>query len=203
VFGRAIAEATRAWLAQLRGDLEESETTGEKARALFAEIGFAAWEASAMYHLARVVWARGDLPRAEKLLRDSVRMLKGIGDRAHLCEAQRTLAQLLVDKGEVAEAERVAHEARESVGHEDRASVSTTKLALGVVRAAQGRDDEAEALMREALRDMRAFGLRAVEREVLLALVDFYRDRGRDDEVPPLEERLAELVSGSKTARIA
>jgi class 3 adenylate cyclase/tetratricopeptide (TPR) repeat protein len=203
VFGRAIAEATRAWLAQLRGDLEESETTGEKARALFAEIGFAAWEASAMYHLARVVWARGDLSRAEKLLRDSVRMLKGIGDRAHLCEAQRTLAQLLVEKGDVTEAERVAHEARESVGPEDRASLSTTKLALGIVRAAQGRDAEAEELMREALEGLREFDLRAGEREVLLVLADFYRERGRDDDVAPLEERLAELASGSKTARMA
>jgi ATP/maltotriose-dependent transcriptional regulator MalT len=156
-----------------------------------------------MYHLARVVWARGDLSRAEKLLRDSVRMLKGIGDRAHLCEAQRTLAQLLVEKGDVTEAERVAHEARESVGPEDRASLSTTKLALGIVRAAQGRDAEAEELMREALEGLREFDLRAGEREVLLVLADFYRERGRDDDVAPLEERLAELASGSKTARMA
>src|SRR5262249_16905495 len=64
-------------------------------------------------------------------------------------------------------------------------------------------DAEAEELIREALEGLRAFDLRAGEREALVVLVDFYRDRGRDDEVPPLEERLAELASGSKAGRVA
>ena len=152
--------------------------------------------------LARTALAEGDLDRAEKLLRDSVRTLKGLHDRGSLCEAQRLLAMVLVRKGRLDEAERFALEARETVGPEDRVSLSTTKLALGVVRAAQGRDGEAEELLGESADALAAYGLRAPERDVLYHLVEFLRERGRDDEAAPYEARYAEL-SPSSTAPIA
>ena len=54
-------------------------------------------------------------------------MLKGFDDRGSLCEAQRALAMMLL-RGRVDAAERFALEARETVGHEDRVSISTTKF---------------------------------------------------------------------------
>ena len=53
-------------------------------------------------------------------------------------------------QGRIDEAERFALEARETVGPHDVTSLATTTMALGLVRAAQGRDDEAEELLREA-----------------------------------------------------
>ena len=152
--------------------------------------------------IARAAIGEGDLDRAEKLLRDSVRTLKGLHDRASLCEAQRILAMLLVRKGRLDEAERFALEGRETVGPEDRVSLSTTKLALGVVRAAQGRDAEAELLLRDAADALGASGLRAPEREALHHLIEFLRERGRDDEAVPYEALCAELAPRS-TAQIA
>ena len=134
-------------------------------------------------NLGRTAVAQGDLERGEKLLRDSERALKGLGGRGQLCEAQRALAQVLVRVGRLEEAERFALEARETVGPEDRVSGSTTKIALAEVRAAQGRDAEAEALFREALEGLEFFGFRASERQALENAIDFYRSRGRDDEV--------------------
>ena len=76
-------------------------------------------------------------------------------------------------------------------------SGSTTKIALAEVRAAQGRDAEAEALFREALESLEFFGFRAMERAALENAIDFFRERGRDDEVARYEDRRAELLPSS------
>jgi hypothetical protein len=76
-------------------------------------------------------------------------------------------------------------------------SLSTTKLALGVVRAAQGRHEEAEPLLREAVDGLEAFQMYSPEREALRLLAGFLRDRGRDDEAAAYEERLVELLARS------
>ena len=105
-------------------------------------------------------------------------------------------------QGRAAEAEQFALEARETVGPEDRVSLSTTKMALGVVRSAQGRDDEAEELLRAAVEELSPSVFRIAELEALTELVRFYRDRGRDEEASAYDARLAELSSRS-TAPIA
>ena len=151
--------------------------------------------------IARSVAAQGDLARAETLMLEAARMMKGLKDRARLCEAQRSLAELYIRLGRLDEAERYALEARESVGPDDRVSISTTKLSLGLVRAAQGRDDEAEALMEEAIDEMRRNDQPALERWALRRLVEFHRSRGREDAALPYDERLAELTPS--TAPIA
>ena len=104
--------------------------------------------------------------------------------------------------GRLEEAERLALEARESVGPEDRVSLSTTKASLAAVRAAQGRDEEAEHLLRGAVDELERHQLRAIERWALRRLVAFYRERDRDDDAAAYDARLAEL-SPSSTAPIA
>jgi tetratricopeptide (TPR) repeat protein len=201
-FSRGNAFAVRGSLEVHRCNYAEAEVAYAAARELFGEIGNALREASMTLNIGRAVVAQGDLERGEKLLRDSERALKGLGGRGQLCEAQRALAQVLVRLGRLEEAERFALEARETVGPEDRMSGPTTKIALAEVRAAQGRDAEAEALFREALEGLELFGFRASERQALESVIDFYRERGRDDEVARYEARRAEL-SPSSTAEMA
>jgi hypothetical protein len=76
---------------------------------------------------------------------------------------------------------------------------------LGQVRAAQGRDEEAEELFREALATVADTDFRAIEHEVLEPYAQFLRDRGRDDEADRLDERRAELfpAAAKSSARIA
>jgi len=52
-------------------------------------------------------------------------------------------------------------------------SVSTTKLGLAVVRAAQGRDEEAEALLHEAIEGFALYDMRALEHWALRYLAEF------------------------------
>ena len=98
---------------------------------------------------------------------------------------------VLVEQGRLDEAERFALEARETVGPDDRVSTSTTKLALGIVRGAQKRDDEAERLLREAVEGFALYELRALEHWALRYLAEFLRARGREDEAVGLRERAA------------
>ena len=194
IVGRALAWAARGTLENWRGNDAEAEVAFTAAHDLYAEIGNKAQEASMALSIARHVAAQGDLARAEKLMLEAVRTLKGLGDRSRLCEAQRSLAEVYVRLGRLEEAERYALQARESVGLDDLTSISTTKLSLGVVRAAQGRDDEAAELMHEAVADARCTGQRALERWALGKVIEFHRSRGQEDAAQPYEDRLAELA---------
>jgi class 3 adenylate cyclase len=203
VRARAAALAQSGSLHMIRDELDAAAVDYEEAARLFAEIADAQSAAHSRMMLGRVAMRRGDDALAERLYREAIRNLKAVGDRAFLCEAQRRLAQLLLARGRIEEAEALAVSARETVGPEDAASVVTTKMALGTVRAAQGRDDEAEELLREAV--AASDGLKLFAIEPLKTLAQFLRDRGRVEEAAPFEERWAELspVEAKSAARMA
>jgi class 3 adenylate cyclase/tetratricopeptide (TPR) repeat protein len=200
VVGRGWVFLTWTRIYLLRGNVEQAEAASQESVRLFSEAG-AAWGAARALTLAAwTAWAAGDLVKAEKRFRESIRTLKPLGDRAALCESQRGLAQLLVELGRLDEAERYALEARETVGPTDVTSLSTTNIALGIVRAAQGRDLEAEALLRDAVDTVGKTDFREVELEALASLVQFLRARGRDEEAEVIEARCEELLPAWNSA---
>ena len=88
----------------------------------------------------------------------------------------------MLAKGHVEEAERWALSAVETVGMQDTMSRSNVRMVLGMVRAAQGRDEEAELLLRDAIDSLAATDYRNSEPEPLAAYARFLRSRGRDEE---------------------
>jgi class 3 adenylate cyclase/tetratricopeptide (TPR) repeat protein len=182
-----------------RRELNDAEAALEAAREHLAEAG-AAWGLGRTIHFsAWVARHKGEPVRAERLFRESIRILAPLEDRSTLCESQRGLAELLLAEGRVDEAERFALAARETVGPEDVTSLSTTVSTLGLVRAAQGRDEEAEPLLREAFDIVSETEHRMQQRDALDALAQFLRERGREDEAAELATRrervLAEAAS--------
>jgi ATP/maltotriose-dependent transcriptional regulator MalT len=111
----------------------------------------------------------------------------------------------LLLRGRIEEAERFALDARETVGPLDVTSRATTAGSLAQVRAAQGHDEEAEALFREALAMVADTDFRSIEYEVLGPFAQFLRERGREDEAERLEERRDALLPAAEksSARIA
>jgi class 3 adenylate cyclase/tetratricopeptide (TPR) repeat protein len=197
--GRALRFAGQLHLQ--RRELDDAQAALEAAREHLAEAG-AAWALGRTLNFA--AWTaryKGDAARAERLFRESIRILAPLEDRATLCETQRGLAELLLAQSRVDEAERFALAARETVSPHDVSSLATTTMSLGLVRAAQGRDDEAEELLRRAYDTIAATEHRKIQCETLQALVGFLRDRGRDDEADELDARrdgvLAEAASAA------
>jgi tetratricopeptide (TPR) repeat protein len=190
---RAWALYTQSRISELQGDLDQAERAADEAREAFAQAGVSWGFGRVLNRLGWIARKRGDLKASERWFREAIQVMKGIEDRGTLCESQRALAQLLVQLGRLEEAEQLALEARKTVGRHDQASRATTRMALGIVRAAQGRDEEAETLLREALEVIERTDARLVCREVLEALVDFLRDRGREADVARYEAELVEL----------
>jgi class 3 adenylate cyclase/tetratricopeptide (TPR) repeat protein len=131
--------------------LDEAETAFREGLAAFDEIGAAGRAGWTATMLGALEGKRGNLERAEDVLRDAVRRLRATQERGFLVEAERELAETLVRAGKVTEAEQIAEHAHRTVGRKDVWSHASTLHALGLVRAAQGRPDEAEELLQEAL----------------------------------------------------
>jgi tetratricopeptide (TPR) repeat protein len=199
IVGRGVAFRFRGVLHLERGELDEAESVLDESIALLIEAD-AAWSVGrAMNYAAWAAWRKGKHARAEKLFRESIRILKPIEDRTTLCESQRGLAELLVDLGRIDEAETFALAGRETVGPHDAASIASTTAALAVVRAAQGREDEAEQLFREALEGLEGTGFKRNQLELTGRLASFLRERGRADEAgayeaPPAEPTPAQVA---------
>ena len=210
----ALAESSgslsaAAWVARVRGSIhlrrgsfDEAAREFRAARELFDEIGATSDAGRTQQLEGLAVWQGGEPERAEQLVREAVRTLLSLQERAKVIEAQRTLAELVLAKGHVEEAERWALSAVETVGMQDTMSRSNVRMVLGMVRAAQGRDDEAELLLRDAIDSLAATDYRNSEPEPLAAYARFLRSRGRDEEARQVEERLAELLEPEGAARI-
>jgi tetratricopeptide (TPR) repeat protein len=161
--------------------------------------------AAALLNLGWVARQQGDLKRSEKLFREALRITSARGDHGLVPDYQAALATTLADLGKVDEGERLALEARANAVPEDTSCQIFALTALGAIRAAQGRDNEAEELLRSAISlaegsDYKLFELHPLER-----LADVLRGRGREDEAAVYEARMAELVASepARTERIA
>jgi class 3 adenylate cyclase/tetratricopeptide (TPR) repeat protein len=206
---KALAHAFKqsGELHAFRGRHEEALADFGRARDLFAEVGSATSLAHSILRIGRLVARRGDTAEAERLFRESIRILQPTEDRGTLCEVQRSLAEILLEQGKIDAAEVYALKAVETTGPLDVSSQATTRKTLAMVRAAQGRDDEAEVLFREAIDLLERSEYTRFLSEPLKAIIQFLEERGRVEDVIGFEERLSELRAGAvpeeTAARIA
>jgi ATP/maltotriose-dependent transcriptional regulator MalT len=148
---KAFMLATRARRSMELDDFPAAESDLRESLEAFAETGAAGREGWAMGNLGTVHHLRGDVALAEQTLREAVNRLRRTHEQGFLVEAERQLAEVLVAQGKVAEAERLVTGAQRRVGREDAWTRASILHALGLVRAAQGRTDEADAAFSDAL----------------------------------------------------
>jgi class 3 adenylate cyclase/tetratricopeptide (TPR) repeat protein len=194
IVARASAAQSKGGLHRVRGEYEEAEGWLTKALDLYREAASVSEIAWTSRVLGQLAWTTGNPAKAEKLFRESIRLLAPMQERGTLCESQRLLAQLLLAEGRIDEAEKYALAARETVSAEDITSRATTRIALGQVRAAQSRDEEAEVLFREAFEILSDGEHCRILLDVVPPYADFLRERGRAVDATELEARLAERV---------
>jgi len=194
IVARAAGAQSKGNLLRVRGEYEQAEGWFTKALDLYREAADVSEIAWTSRQLGLLAWETGNPAKAEKMFRESIRLLAPMRERGTLCESQRYLAQLLLDEGRIDEAEKYALAARETVGAEDIVSRATTRVALGQVRAAQGRNEEAETLFSEALEIVSGAELCRILLDVLPPYAEFLRGLDREAEAVELDARLAERV---------
>ena len=132
-------------------ETDEAERYYRQALEIFDEIGAAGRYGWTLSNLGSIYRQGGDLPLAEKTLREAVRRLRITHEQGFLAEAERGLAEVLVERGKVDEADRLVAEAERRVGRGDVWTSASLLHARGLVLAAQGRTDDAETAFLAAL----------------------------------------------------
>jgi class 3 adenylate cyclase/tetratricopeptide (TPR) repeat protein len=133
------------------GQFDEAEGHLLEALHLFRDMGAAGGYGWTLTNLGAFYEERRDVALAEKTFRDAVSGLRGTHEQGYLVEAERRLAEVLVKQGKIDEADRVVTAAQRRVGREDVWTQASMLHASGLVRAAQGRTDEALAAFSRAL----------------------------------------------------
>lgn len=134
---------------------------------------------SALETLAELELMRGRPAAAIPLAERAVALWEEVGHRGFLPEAERRLAEALLDLADYAGAERHALRAVETRLADDWYTVASTTMALGRVRDAQGRGDEAEVLLKEAITVIERGDYRTQYWLFYLPMGEFYLRRGR------------------------
>ena len=195
-WGRLLAEAgelaergpsrlTRARVDRSLGSFLSLAESGDQAEELLRsaanvleEFGDRQSHYVALIHLGDMYGGRDQWAEALELYeRGLEQVLEHVGFRP---EAQRRVAQAHLELGNVAEADRVAQAAVAVTGKGDYATLSSTRMVLGLVREAQGKLDEAEQLLREAMSTIGRTDYNPWEEQ--LALAEFLLRRGRTAE---------------------
>ncbi|HEX2428041.1 MAG TPA: tetratricopeptide repeat protein, partial [Gaiellaceae bacterium] len=206
VRARLSATLAYAWFLRVKGELDAAETMMEEARATAEEFGMEPVMANALMKLGWVARQKGDPKRSEKLFREALRITVSRGDRGLVPDFQAALATTLADLGKIDEGERLALDARAHAVPEDTSCRIFAATALAAIRAAQGRDDDAEQIFLSAIADARDSNLKLFELHPLANLTEFLRARGRDEDAAVYEARIAELSAeetDSRAERIA
>src|SRR3954447_13052214 len=174
---RGDALVRRAQLEVEQGRFADATASAEEAKGHFQEIGSSAEIGWTLAVLGEIALAAGRPDEAEAPLREALRVLSSIGHAGSVVEAQRQLADVMLARGRTDEAERYALAANETVGREDAWSRALAVSSLGLVRAAQSRFDEGEALLAKASAIAEPTGYNTLKRRVQRRVEAFERGR--------------------------
>jgi predicted ATPase/class 3 adenylate cyclase len=112
----------------------------------------------ALIEVGRLAYARGDFATAEKILRESLRVCRQIGDRRWLARASNTLGNVLRDGSKLDEATIVLEESLRHY-HEAKLSIAPALYQLGLLARQKGDLAQARSLLTDAARSAQDSGL--------------------------------------------
>jgi class 3 adenylate cyclase/tetratricopeptide (TPR) repeat protein len=175
---RARVERALGTFLSRTGSEDEARLLLEGAAPVLEEFGDAEESHTAHLFLGDIELRRG---RPNEALVEYERALSAVVDHVgYGPEVKRRKAFAMLELGDVPGALRVAEDAAASTGKDDWATVAVTRTVLGLVREAEGRLDEAESLLREAIEINSRTDFSPMDEEI--ALAEFLLRRGRTAE---------------------
>lgn len=148
---QAVVQLCLAQLRAMHGEFDAARALCETARGIFEELGWSVLAASTSTDEAPVEILAGDLAAAEAALRRDHAALLALGETYLRSTVAGLLAHVLVERGEVVEARRIALEVSELAGSDDVDAQVLWRSALARAEALRGEHDRAMELADEAI----------------------------------------------------
>jgi class 3 adenylate cyclase/tetratricopeptide (TPR) repeat protein len=176
----------QATLDMLSDNLEQAARELQEAVAVEEHEGFAT--IFLQRSLAECLTRAGRLGEADTVLEDALKRSEETGELWNRCELIAKRAVLAARRGDLEAAERYVRQARETAVPDDLSAAVECNWALAEFRAAQGRDDEADAAYRRSM----AVGMAYYDvlEEVDFSFARFLVSRGRGSEAVPVLDRI-------------
>ena len=167
----------------------------EDARAIYRDLGLTMrWAGTAIADgLGSLVV--GEPKRAERVLREALDLLEGMGEKGYFSTIAYYLAEALLGQGRPAEAEELTRFSEATTAPDDIASLVGWRRTRALALAARGAFDEAETLARESIDLARRSDSVMQLADVALALAMVLERMGRIDEAVPEALRAADLYA--------
>ena len=176
------------------GDLAEAEDTLRQYEVAAREAGSVQHNISALRHLGyTLVYAR-KYPEAAEALDQALDLSETSGERWNRSELLGLRARAALELADLESADKFIERALSSLRDRDLTAISEVHDHLGLIRAAQGRDSEAEAALRRSVQVVAATEYNSTKATAALDLAKFLADRGRLDEAKALCDEYAELT---------
>ncbi len=173
-------------LARLRGSPIQAERILLQALEVAEDVG-AVWESiSVRRNLGIALIDMGRYAEADAVLERALHDSEETGERWHRAELLSRRALAAIGRQDLEAAERHAQLALDARIEGDHSSDFESHYALGQVRAAQGRDAEAESAFQHALRAVEGRGYSAPTAQFSIGIARFLAERGRMAEAKPL-----------------
>jgi class 3 adenylate cyclase/tetratricopeptide (TPR) repeat protein len=148
----AWSSADLGRLHAMKGEVELARELWSDGRQVYVDAGLLLSAASFAQGGAQIAFRAGDLHSEEALLRDSLEILEGIGERAFYSTQALQLAECLYRAGaDVREIEALCAKARETTPAEDLVNFVWLDMVSGLLHARRGEYEQAEEYSRRAV----------------------------------------------------
>jgi class 3 adenylate cyclase/tetratricopeptide (TPR) repeat protein len=178
----------RAIQSMWRGELPLAERLLHEYEAAAIEAGAGQHQMSALRFLGYTLVYGGRPLEAAGVLDKALELSEATGERWNRTEVLSMRARAALDAGDVDGADRFIERAMESLRADDLTAVSEAHVQLGLIRAGQGRDAEAETALRHAVEVIAPTDFVNITLPAAMTLAIFLAGRGRFDEAAAMAD---------------
>ncbi len=189
----AFAARVRGFLLAMTGEFERGREECRRSVELYEELGNRVSALGVVCELEVVERKSGRLDVAEQELRSAEARLREIGDVGYLSWVVPQLARILALRGKVDEAVELARRSRTEMQPDHAFGQVTARLAEAIALTSDGQLEAAEEVAAAALELVERTDALDVHADVLLALADIDRARGRTSQASARVVRAIEL----------